>query len=387
MSDRAPSAPPACIVSVVGTRPEAIKMAPVLRALAERGLCQQLLLTGQHALPAGLLNLPAAVHDLAVDPREQSVDRLRQRIQAAICGHLAARLPDLMLVQGDTTSAVAGAIAARACGIPLGHVEAGLRSFDLRQPWPEEGNRIAIDRLSDLLFAPTRAAANNLAVDRQINAWIYITGNTGIDALYAARTALPRPERRPDRKLILVTCHRRENQGAAMTRIAAALRRLVAELPVEIVLPLHPNRHVRAAIEHLLSDEPHITLLPPVEHGEMVRLMVASWLILTDSGGLQEEGPALGRPVLVLRNVTERPEAAANMELVGTNADRIFAAVSRLLTEPDRYARMAMPALPFGDGRAAARIADAVEAFLLARLTSIRDGAADGAGLDIRELA
>ena len=372
---------------MIGTRPEAIKMIPVLRALDDRGFVQQLLVTGQHVGLQAPIAASLSRIDLGIDPRAQSLEEMRDCIRSAICGHLAPAAPDLVLVQGDTTSALAGALAAADCGVPLGHVEAGLRSFDLRQPFPEEGNRIAIDRLSDLLFAPAAAAAANLAAEPEIRGEVIVTGNTGIDALFAARDAAGPPAPPGDRKLILVTCHRRENRGAAMRRICGALRRLVAEFPLAVILPLHLNRHVREAMEAALGGVAHIDLIGPVGHYDMVRLMLGSWIILTDSGGLQEEGAALGRPVLVLRNVTERGEAADNIELVGTEEAAIVAAVARLLDEPDRYERMSRPSLAFGDGRAAPRIAEAVAAFLLARDMTIRNETGHGAGLETRQLA
>ena len=332
-----------------------------------RGLEQQLILTGQHtgldryfeALP------PGSLHHLPCDPRGRSDGQLRECIHAAVSKHLSRERPHLVLVQGDTTSALAGALAARDFGIPLGHIEAGLRSFDLTQPWPEEGNRVAIDALSDILFAPTEAAARNLAADPRVKGSVYVTGNTGIDALLHVRDKLrDLPEETPksDRRIILVTCHRKENDGAGVRSICAALKRLVGALPVEVVLPLHPNRHVRQRLEGLLREEPHISLVEPLEHEDMVRLMRRCWLILTDSGGLQEEGPALGKPVLVLRSVTERGEAieSENIELVGTDEDRIVGGVASLFEDEERYSRMSRPCLPFGDGRAAPRIVTAM---------------------------
>ena len=354
------------IVTIVGTRPEAIKMTPVMQALRDRGdVDQQLILTGQHpGLASGLDFVP--VEDLAVDPTEQSPGELRESLHYALCRSLNRRRPDLVLVQGDTTSAVAGALAARDCEIPVAHVEAGLRSHDIRQPWPEEANRIAIDELSTLLFAPTSTAAGNLAAEPRVNGAVHVTGNSGIDALFQARSSAPAPEP-TSRRMILVTSHRRENRGLVLTGIATALKRIVRELDVEVVFPLHPNRHMRAAVELLLADEPHIRLIEPVEHEEMVRLMASAWLIVTDSGGLQEEGAALGKPVFVLRNVTERWEAVENDngELIGTEPARIFAAVSRLFHDEDRYAQMSRPSLAFGDGHAAPRIAEAIGEFLL----------------------
>ena len=355
------------VVSVVGTRPEAIKMAPVVRALAERGVTQELILTGQHdGLEGGFDLPPNAVSALGINLREQTAGEIRQAIHFALLRRFLTRRPRLVLVQGDTSSAVGGALAAYDCEVAIGHVEAGLRSGDLQQPWPEEENRIVIDRLADLLFAPTETAAANLRAEPDVRGSIFVTGNSGIDALLGARPAAPRATRPSGRKRILVTCHRRENQGPKLRTIAGALKRLVAELPVEIVFLLHPNPHLRGRVERLLAGTRHILLIEPVQHRGMVSLMEEAWLILTDSGGIQEEAPALGRPVLVLRDRTERVEALAtdSVELVGTAPQRICASVTRLLADEGLYARMASPSFPFGDGHAAPRIAAIVEAFL-----------------------
>jgi UDP-N-acetylglucosamine 2-epimerase (non-hydrolysing) len=366
MTARAPPDHPFQILSVVGTRPEAIKMAPVARALADRpAIDHRILLTGQHAGLAG--NFPGtALGDLGLDLRNRSVIELRSFLAAAIRRHLAPSPPDLVIVHGDTTSALAGALAAKACGVPVAHVEAGLRSHS-REPWPEEENRVAIDAIAALLFAPTEAAAANLAAEPAATGAVHVTGNTGIDAVLCLAEALPPATPLAGPRAIIVTCHRRENQGAALTRICAALRELARLFPVRILVLLHPNRHVRAAVEAELAGSPGIELIEPVDHAEMVRLMSASWIILTDSGGLQEEGPALGRPVLVLRDVTERIEAPANVELVGTSAPNIVAAVARLLSDENQYARMARPVLAFGDGRAGPRIAALIEEWLRGR--------------------
>ncbi|HEX8214883.1 MAG TPA: UDP-N-acetylglucosamine 2-epimerase, partial [Allosphingosinicella sp.] len=207
----------------------------------------------------------------------------------------------------------------------------------------------------------------NLAAEPRVTGAVYVTGNSGIDALLHARGSAAGPRLDAKRKTILVTCHRRENRAGALARICMALKSLVAEMPVEIVFALHPNRHIRAAIETMLANIPHISLIEPLPYPEMVGLMDASWLILTDSGGLQEEGPALGRPVLVMREVTERTEAPANVALVGTEPRAILAAVHRLLMDEVRYARMSSPALPFGDGHAAPRIAILIEDFIAGR--------------------
>jgi UDP-N-acetylglucosamine 2-epimerase (non-hydrolysing) len=355
------------IVSIVGTRPEAIKLAPVVRALAGRRLGQGIVLTGQHAgLRDAFEGLAADVFELPCDPRGRSAPRLREALHRHLCGHFQRDRADLVFVQGDTASAFAGAMAARDCGIPVGHVEAGLRSGDMRQPWPEEGNRIAIDALSDLLFAPTEQAAANLRADWRATGEIHVTGNTGIDALLAVRTRIGDV---PAGRTILATCHRKENQGPAFTAIAGAMKRIARELGVEIVFPLHPNRHLRAEAETHLGGAAGIRLVEPTDHEGMVRLMLGAFLILTDSGGLQEEAPALGRPVLVMRGTTERPEAIAsgNAALVGSEPEAIFAAVAGLLADPARLARMSRPAFPFGDGKAAPRIAAACEAWLRVR--------------------
>ncbi len=355
------------ILSVVGTRPEAIKMAPVVRALAERpGLDQELVLTGQHRDLEEMFDRPGpAIHRLGVNLSEQTAGEICEVVREALGRHFSRR-PDLVLVQGDTSSALAGALAAKDRGIKLGHVEAGLRSGDLLQPWPEEGHRVRIDALADLLFAPSGAAARNLAGERQVRGAVHITGNSGIDALFHARSLCPAKPSPGERRMVLVTCHRRENQGAQLRKIAAALKRMARELPLYILFPLHPNPHLRQSVRQLLGREPDIALIDPVDHAQMVCLMDRAWLILTDSGGLQEEGPALGKPVLVLRNTTERGEAveSENLELVGTDPDRIFTAVSQLLNDAERYARMSRPSFPFGHGGAAPKIAEIVEDFL-----------------------
>jgi UDP-N-acetylglucosamine 2-epimerase (non-hydrolysing) len=366
MAARESPRPPFQILSVVGTRPEAIKMAPVVRAIALRPAIEhRLLLTGQHA---GLADAfpGAALDDLALDVRNRSVVDLRLCLAGAIRRYLAPAPPDLVIVHGDTTSALAGALAAKACGIPVAHVEAGLRSHS-REPWPEEENRVAIDAIAALLFAPTDSAAANLAAEPAATGAVHVTGNTGIDAVLCVAETLAPATALAGPRTIIVTCHRRENQGAALSRICAALRELARIFPVRILVLLHPNRHVRAAVQAELAGCAGIELIEPVDHAGMVRLIFGSWIILTDSGGLQEEGPALGRPVLVLRDVTERIEAPANVELVGTSAPKIVAAVSRLLADDAHYARMAQPVLAFGDGQAGPRIAALIEQWLRGR--------------------
>lgn len=363
--------PPPSIVSIVGTRPEAIKMAPVARALERLpGIEHRIILTGQHSGLACHFEPGRSLRRLRFDPSGRTLDGLRDALRALLRGCFRERRIDLVLVHGDTTSAVAGAYAALDCAIPIGHVEAGLRSFDFDQPFPEEGHRVAIDSIADLLFAPTDDAADNLRREGRASGRIFVTGNTGIDALLQARARKAGADAPAgERRLILATCHRRENQGPPALAVCAALKRMVRELPVRVAAPLHLNPATRKGVEEALAGTPFVELLEPLGYEAMVRLMDSSWLILTDSGGLQEEAPALGRPVLVLRNVTERPEALAtgNLELVGTDPDRLFAAVAGLLADESKYARMARPAFPFGDGHASERIAEAIGAWLAER--------------------
>ena len=279
---------------------------------------------------------------------------------AAVAAALLPHLGDvgLVLVQGDTSSAMGGALAGCSAEVPVGHVEAGLRSHDSRHPWPEEDFRIAIDRMAALLFAPTELSAANLRRERVAGA-IYVTGNTGVDAALARplRTAGARDCSSPR---LLVTCHRRESWGDGLAAIAAAVREIACTATVRIRVVLHPNPSVETAMRQLLRGAEGIELCPPCSHDEMLQAMSEADLVLSDSGGMQEEAPLLGVPLLVLRERTERPEAIASgsIELVGTDPGRIVAAVRRLLSDPRTLARMRRPSLPYGDGRAAERIAD-----------------------------
>jgi UDP-N-acetylglucosamine 2-epimerase (non-hydrolysing) len=361
------------IASIIGTRPEAIKMIPVIKAVAARqGLGQRIILTGQHSGLAPMFEsvAPGQILPLPYDPRGRTSGELVDAVKRLLCGHFQRERFDLVLVQGDTDSAVAGAKAAHECGIPIGHIEAGLRSFDFKQPEPEEGNRVVIDTLARLLFAPTETAAGNLAAEWRVSGDVHVTGNTGIDALLAARDSLAGEIAEPSgRPLIVASCHRRENRGAPFESVCGALRQLAEGQAAEIVYLLHPNRHARDAAIAALGGHRCITLVEPLEYREMVRLQMRSTLLLTDSGGLQEEGPALGKPVLVLRDVTERGEALAtdNIELVGTETKRIVGAVTSLLSDVHRYARMSKPSFPFGDGKAAPRIVSIIEEWLVRR--------------------
>ena len=289
-------------------------------------------------------------------------------VAAAVLVQLS-KPPDLLIVQGDTSSALGGALAGSMAAVPVAHVEAGLRSHDSAMPWPEEEYRTAIDANADLLFAPTALAAANLRRERVPGA-IFVTGNTGIDAVLKTRAGLPAPSLR-DRALprLLVTCHRRENWGDGLGSVAAALRQLAQEGTASIEVVKHPNPHVSRTMERLLGGCLAITLVPPCSHRRLLARMRECDLMLSDSGGVQEEAPALGVPLLVLRDKTERPEAlwSGNMRLVGTDSDRIVAAVRELLGDPVALAAMAEPCLPYGDGRAGYRIAALIEHWLAGR--------------------
>ena len=281
-------------------------------------------------------------------------------VRSAIKRILPMSPPELLIVQGDTSSALGGALAARELGISLAHVEAGLRTYDPNQPWPEEENRVTIDRLSDLLFAPTSGNAANLRRDR-ISGEIHITGNSGIDALAELVGKVPaRPRRRwPwQRFTLLVTCHRRENWGAGLDGLATAITALCEQrIDANVLLP--PNPMVTERMTRLLGGKPGVRLIPPLSHRATVDAMRDADLILSDSGGMQEEAPALGVPLLILRNKTERPEglASGTMVLVGTDPQRIIAEVGELRRSRAALAAMRRPCLPFGDGQAAVRIA------------------------------
>jgi UDP-N-acetylglucosamine 2-epimerase (non-hydrolysing) len=366
----------ACILVVFGTRPEAIKLFPVIRALQDRaGITVRTCVTGQHrGLLDQVLGVAGLVPDIDLDLMEpgQSLDRLTARLVEGLGAVLDRERPDRVLVQGDTTTAFAGALAAFYRRIPVGHVEAGLRTGDLAHPWPEEGNRRMIAPLADLHFAPTATAAAALAREAVV-AGVHVTGNTVIDALYRTRDRLaadpaltasldPVIARCGGRRTVLVTAHRRENAGAGLAGIADAVLRLAARGDVAILWPAHPNPSVAAAMAAV--DHPDVIRTPPLDYPSFVRALAHCHLVLTDSGGVQEEAPAFAKPVLVTRETTERPEAvtAGTAMLVGADADRIVAAASRLLDDDAAHAAMAHTHHPFGDGRAATRIAAIVAA-------------------------
>jgi UDP-N-acetylglucosamine 2-epimerase (non-hydrolysing) len=347
---------------VVGTRPEAIKLSPIAHALADLGEPPGLLVTGQHpGLELADHRLDSFFATSLGCPGQPDPMLHAELVRAALNRVLLLNFPELLIVQGDTSSALGGALAANELGIPLAHVEAGLRTYDPNLPWPEEENRVAIDRLSELLFAPTSGNAANLRRE-QLSGRIHITGNSGIDALAGMVGPLPvRAGRRwlPRRQFkLLVTCHRRENWAAGLERLAVALVTLAQKnVSADVVLP--PNPRVTERMHRLLGGKRGISLIPPLSHAATIAAMRAADLVLSDSGGMQEEAPALGVPLLILRDKTERPEglATGTMELVGTDPQQIIAAVERLKGNRRLLKEMGRPCLPFGDGQAAPRIA------------------------------
>ena len=340
-------------------------MAPIARALAQRGLPPRIVLTGQQALDPDDFSLGKFPLEQLQCPGEQEPHRHVHAVTTALLATLDPR-PKLLIVQGDTSSALGAAVAGFRSGVPVAHVEAGLRTFDPRLPWPEEEYRTAIDAEADLLFAPTALAARNLRLECVAGA-VHVTGNSGIDALLEVAASLPCPEpRERGRPRLLVTCHRRESWDRGLRNIARALSVLARARAADIEMVLHPNAHVAATVRQTLKHAPHVRLIEPLCHRELVHRMRDADLILSDSGGIQEEAPALGTPLLVLRDKTERPEgiASGNMVLVGTATERIVGEVRRLLADPAALARMSRPAFPYGDGRAAPRIAAIVDDWL-----------------------
>lgn len=341
------------IALIVGTRPEAIKMAPLM--LAARGhsaLTLSLIATGQQD---ALFDAAIAAFGIAPDHHlgaaaGASLDHLR----AALSDWLSTNRPNLILVQGDTNTALAGAQAAAALNIPIGHVEAGLRTHNPERPFPEENNRVAIGQLATLHFAPAQRAADNL-VREGVRGEIHITGNTGIDALLHIAAALPKPA---PSKTVLVTCHRRENFGAPLHRICAALKTLATDHMLKMTLPLHPNPNVRDVIVRELGGVANIALTAPLSYPDMITAIRTAPFVISDSGGLQEECATLGIPLLLMREETERQELveSGNVVLVGSDADHIVREALRLRGDPASHALMSRPCFAYGKGDAAAKI-------------------------------
>jgi UDP-N-acetylglucosamine 2-epimerase (non-hydrolysing) len=359
------------IACVIGTRPELIKMAPVVHALAAAPEFRvSVLNSGQHrdllAPLAGWFSI-GFDHDLAVMTEQQSLAGLTARLIESFDRYLEAGRPDVVVAQGDTTTVMCAALCCFYRGIAFAHVEAGLRTFDLANPFPEEFNREVADRLARFHFCPTERAARNVLERGAPPEGVLVTGNTVIDALQFTVEKLARAPAAGPRHDVLLTAHRRENFGAPLERVFAAVRRVVDEHPsLTVLYPVHPNPNVQAPARALLGGHPRITLTEPLSYPALVGAMRDARFILTDSGGIQEEAPALGKPVLVLRLATERPEAVelGVAEVVGTETEAIVSACRRLLSDPAHYARMARGGSPYGDGRAAGRIRDALRAGL-----------------------
>lgn len=362
------------VMCVFGTRPEVIKMAPVILELQRRAKQFQCITcaTAQHRR---MLDQALAIWkirpdiDLNVMQENQTPTQVMSRVLIRLEPVLLEHRPDWILAQGDTTTVVAAAIAAHHARIKIGHVEAGLRTADKWNPFPEEMNRIVTDAVSDLCFAPTDRARQALRREGISENIIRVTGNTVIDALLEVAQRKWQPDRASPvfnlpatKKLILVTAHRRENFGPPLQRICVALERIAQRPDIHIVYPVHPNPKVREIVAAHLARHSGISLLPPLNYLELVYLLQRSTLVLTDSGGLQEEAPSLGKPVLVMREVSERPEAieVGTAALVGTDTDEIVFRVNALLEQPEVYQRMACQSNPYGDGRAAVRIVDAL---------------------------
>jgi UDP-N-acetylglucosamine 2-epimerase (non-hydrolysing) len=366
------------VVPIFGTRPEAIKMAPIVREIIESELFDcTTVVTGQHREMLDQVNELFGIVpdvDLNIMQPHQTLNGVLTRTIEGLDKLFEETKPAAVIVQGDTTTSTAGAIAAFYRGIPVVHVEAGLRSFNIHSPFPEEANRKITSQVAALHLAPTSQSRANLVREAVDPADIAVTGNSVIDALLSvAEEKLPFSDPRLEelaasgKKILLVTTHRRENQGEAMQGVGRALARLAAAHPdIHILLPAHRNPVVREAILPALEGLDNVTVTEPLPYGEFTRALALSNIVLTDSGGVQEEAPSLGKPVLVMRDNTERPEAvdAGTVRLIGTDEQRIVDEVTRLLEDPDYYASMANAVNPYGDGRAAVRTVAAIAQLL-----------------------
>ena len=357
---------PKRLAFLLGTRPEAVKLIPVILEARRRANEFEVVIvsTGQHReLLDGVFEDFSVQADVDLDLMLPSQDpaSFLTRAMDALGAELKTMQPDCVVVQGDTMTTLAGALAASYQRIPVAHVEAGLRSFDRVNPWPEETNRCLVTQVADFHFAPTAASHRHLLNEGVPQTACWVTGNTGIDALRIITQKHEETASSSASRTILLTCHRRENFGAPMESICMGILRILeACADVNVLCPVHPNPVARAVIESKLGAHPRVKLVGPMGYAEFSRAMADCTLILTDSGGVQEEAPSLGRPVLVLRKTTERPEAieAGLALLVGTDTDRIFTESKRLLEDPDAYAKMARLENPFGDGKASTRILD-----------------------------
>lgn len=356
------------VMSIFGTRPEAIKMAPLVKALEKDERFESIVaVTAQHREMLDqvmkIFTLKADF-DLDIMSQGQTLTDITTKVLLELQPVLKQAKPDIVLVHGDTTTTFAAATAAFYQQIPIGHVEAGLRTYNKYSPYPEEANRQLTDVLSDLYFAPTKTSEANLQQEHHLPARIYVTGNTAIDAMkYTVQKDYHHPALTTDKKQILVTMHRRENLGEPMTAVFHALRRLAEEFSdVSIVFPMHKNPLVRENAQKNLGDLKNVALIEPLDVVDFHNLAARSYLIMTDSGGVQEEAPSLGVPVLVLRDTTERPEGikAGTLRLVGTDEEQVYEAAKQLLTDKNAYEKMAQAKNPYGDGQASERILNAI---------------------------
>ena len=366
------------IMPIYGTRPEAIKVAPIVKALQESELFDCVVtVTGQHREMLDQVNELFDItpeYDLDVIQPRQTLNSLLTKTINGLDAIFEKEKPDAVVVQGDTTTSTAGAIAAFYRGIPVVHAEAGLRSYDIFSPFPEEANRKITSQIASLHLAPTTLSQLNLINETIDPRTITVTGNTVIDALFkVVEKNIPFSDPilealvASGRKIVLVTTHRRENQGEPMRGIGRALARLSAAEPeVEFILPLHRNPAVREALLPEIEGRTNITLTEPLAYGEFTRLIAAANIVLTDSGGVQEEAPSLAKPVLVMRENTERPEAvvAGTVRLIGTDEEKIFESVELLLNDAAAYKQMALATNPYGDGKAAIRTVAAIAELL-----------------------
>ncbi len=359
------------VMLVFGTRPEAIKMCPLVLELKRRGeeFTPVVCVTGQHhEMLEQILDCFGIVpdYDLAIMQPGQTLFDITARILNGIKPILEAEKPDAVLVHGDTSTAFAAGLAAFYLQLPVGHVEAGLRTYNIYSPFPEEFNRQAVDALTRWYFAPTQKARRTLLEEHKPDGAVFVTGNTSIDALtQTVQTEYTHPEltwaQADGARFVLLTAHRRENLGEPMRHIFRGIRRVLEEHPeVRVLYPIHKNPLVRQIAEEVLGSESRLRMIEPLDVMDFHNFMAAADLILTDSGGIQEEAPALGKPVLVLRDTTERPEgvAAGTLKLVGTTQEAVYREFSRLLEDPEEYRRMSMASNPYGDGTASRQIAD-----------------------------
>ena len=369
------------VLAIFGTRPEAIKMAPVVRELARSDVLKvRICVSAQHRqMLDQVLDLfdIRPDHDLDLMKPGQTLDQVTAGVLTGIGRVLDEEKPDVVLVHGDTTTTLAASLASFYRRLPLGHVEAGLRSGNLLAPWPEEMNRRVATLATRFHFAPTQTSKANLLAEGVAESHIHVTGNTVIDALLETVDKTRLPEKKaafaerfafldPERPVVLVTGHRRENFGQGFENICGALADIANAHPVQIVYPVHPNPNVREPVERLLGNVPFVHLIDPLDYEPFVYMMDRARIIITDSGGVQEEAPSLGKPILVMRETTERPEAveAGTVILVGTDRARIASEAKRLLDDGDHYQSMAQAINPYGDGLAASRIRAVLEAEL-----------------------